>query len=210
METVDLDDKANHSDLTETGWSENAPRGGRTVLGRILKEGATVPMFLGQTLINSLRDLGYNHTTSAVCEHVDNGIQWKATDIRVYFNQHGNHGDSQVDILILDNGMGNHLAGRRQKMRRRLRILEKIAATSTSADRTSAQRASSLESLNIIRNSVTPSQWQLLMELATGNSYRELSADRGSPVGTNKSSICRLRKRLRKLVFEDDSIGMAI
>src|SRR6266481_2581689 len=106
METVELNDKANQSDLAGTGWSESAPRGGRTVLGRILKEGATVPMFLGQTLINSLRDLGYNHTTSAVCEHVDNGIQWKATDIRIYFNQRGNHSDSQIDILIFDNGTG--------------------------------------------------------------------------------------------------------
>jgi histidine kinase/DNA gyrase B/HSP90-like ATPase len=63
-------------------------------------------MFLGQTLINSLRDLGYNHTTSAVCEPVDNGIQWKATEIRVYFNQHGNSVDSPVDVLIVDNGVG--------------------------------------------------------------------------------------------------------
>jgi alpha-L-fucosidase len=64
-------------------------------------------MFLGQTLINSLRDLGYNHTTSAVCEHVDNGIQGNAKQIRVYFNQHGNAADSQVDVLIVDNGSGN-------------------------------------------------------------------------------------------------------
>jgi hypothetical protein len=106
METTDiLNDKGNQSEQG-SGWNENAPRGGRAVLARIIKEGATVPMFLGQTLINSLRDLGYNHTTSAVCEHVDNGIQGNAKQIRVYFNQHGNAADSQVDVLIVDNGSG--------------------------------------------------------------------------------------------------------
>jgi hypothetical protein len=48
----------------------------------------------------------------------------------------------------------NHLAGQRQKMRRRQRILENAAAISTSTDDASAQRTSSLESLNIIRNNV--------------------------------------------------------
>lgn len=46
-------------------WSEDAPRGGKTVLNRIVKESATVPLFFAQTLISSLRDVGYNHTTSA-------------------------------------------------------------------------------------------------------------------------------------------------
>jgi hypothetical protein len=68
-------------------WGENAPKGGKAVLGRILKDGAKVPLFLGQTLVKSLRDLGYNSTTSAVCEHVDNAIQWGATEGRVYFHQ---------------------------------------------------------------------------------------------------------------------------
>jgi len=103
----------------------------------------------------------------------------------------------------------NHLAGQRQKMRRRRRLLENAAAISASTDHASAQRASSLESLNIIRNNVTHSQWQLLTELASGNSYQQLSADRRSSTGTIKSSICRLRKRLRKLVFEDDSMSIA-
>ena len=56
-------------------WSSDAPRGGRTVLNRILKENAAVPLFFAQTLISSLRDVGYNHTTSALCEHVDNAIE---------------------------------------------------------------------------------------------------------------------------------------
>ena len=64
-------------------WGPNAPRGARAVLNRMIKEGATVPLFLGQTLVNSLRDLGYDHPTSAVCEHVDNAIQWGAKEVRV-------------------------------------------------------------------------------------------------------------------------------
>ena len=55
-------------------WGDNAPRGGKTVLTRVLKDGSKVPLFLGQTLVNSLRDVGYNSTTSALCEHVDNAI----------------------------------------------------------------------------------------------------------------------------------------
>jgi hypothetical protein len=58
-----------------------APRGARNVLSRFIKGGARVPLFFGQTLIHSLRDLGYNNTTSAVCEHVDNAIQWGASEI---------------------------------------------------------------------------------------------------------------------------------
>jgi len=44
-------------------WGSTSPRGGRTVLNRVLKDGQKVPLFLGQTLVNSLRDLGYNSTT---------------------------------------------------------------------------------------------------------------------------------------------------
>jgi hypothetical protein len=47
-------------------WASDAPRGGRAVLTRILKESATVPLFFAQTLIQSLRDVGYNTTTSAL------------------------------------------------------------------------------------------------------------------------------------------------
>jgi hypothetical protein len=64
-------------------WGDDAPKGAKVVLGRIIKDGAKVPLFLGQTLVHSLRDMGYNSTTSAVCEHVDNAIQWGATEVRV-------------------------------------------------------------------------------------------------------------------------------
>jgi hypothetical protein len=87
-------------------WGTGAPKGGRTVLNRILKDGATVPLFLGQTLVNSLRDLGYSSTTSALCEHVDNAIQWHATEIRVYFHQTGQKDTARISCLVYDNGDG--------------------------------------------------------------------------------------------------------
>lgn len=47
-------------ELFEPQWGKHAPRGGKSVLNRVLKEGTRVPLFLGQTFINSLRDLGYS------------------------------------------------------------------------------------------------------------------------------------------------------
>jgi len=87
-------------------WGMGSPKGGRAVLSRILKDGAKVPLFVGQTLVNSLRDLGYNSTTSALCEHVDNAIQWGATEVRVYFHQTGQRGELKVSCLVYDNGVG--------------------------------------------------------------------------------------------------------
>jgi len=87
-------------------WGAAAPRGGKTVVTRALKDGARVPLFLGQTLINSLRDLGYNSTTSALCEHVDNALQWGATEVRVYFRQTGKQPNQRIDALVYDNGKG--------------------------------------------------------------------------------------------------------
>jgi hypothetical protein len=87
-------------------WASDAPRGGRAVLTRILKESATVPLFFAQTLVQSLRDVGYNTTTSALCEHVDNAIEAGATTIRVYFRQTGRRGAHETDILVYDNGKG--------------------------------------------------------------------------------------------------------
>lgn len=85
-------------------WGENAPRGGRTVLNRMLKGDGKVPLFLGQTLIKSLRDQGYNSTTSALCEFVDNSLQWGASEVRVYIVQ--SKRDKAIRILALDNGKG--------------------------------------------------------------------------------------------------------
>lgn len=94
------------TDTTNLEWASDAPRGGKAVLNRILKENATVPLFFGQTLIQSLRDVGYNHTTSALCEHVDNAIQAGATEIRVYFRQAGKKGAYEIDTAVYDNGRG--------------------------------------------------------------------------------------------------------
>lgn len=94
------------TDLQGPTWGDEAPRGGKAVLNRIIKEKATVPLFFGQTLISSLRDVGYNSTTSALCEHVDNAIQWGATEVRVYFRQTGKKGAYETDVLVLDNGSG--------------------------------------------------------------------------------------------------------
>ena len=65
-----------------------------------------VPLFLGQTLVNALRDLGYNDTTSAVCEFVDNSIQWGAEEVRIYFNESGKKGQKRIDVLVLDDAVG--------------------------------------------------------------------------------------------------------
>lgn len=87
-------------------WSDDAPRGGKAVLNRILKENATVPLFFAQTLIASLRDVGYNHTTSALCEHVDNAIEAGATEVRIFFRQAGTKGGYEIDAAVFDNGRG--------------------------------------------------------------------------------------------------------
>lgn len=94
------------SDSPALDWGPDTPRGGKAVMGRILKENATVPLFFGQTMIQSLRDVGYNHTTSALCEHVDNALQAGATEIRVYFRQSGKKGAYQMDAAVYDNGSG--------------------------------------------------------------------------------------------------------
>ena len=100
------DNRASQESEVSMHWGAGAPRGGRAVLNRILKDGAKVPLFLGQTLVSSLRDLGYNSTTSALCEHVDNAIQWGASEIRVYFHQTGHRGDFKIATLVYDNGSG--------------------------------------------------------------------------------------------------------
>jgi hypothetical protein len=87
-------------------WAPDAPKGGKAVMNRVLKDGASVPLFFAQTLIASLRDVGYNTTTSAVCEHVDNAIQAGATEIRVYFRQTGKQSDAVIDTAVYDNGRG--------------------------------------------------------------------------------------------------------
>jgi hypothetical protein len=93
---------------TTLNWADDAPRGGRAVMNRVLKDGATVPLFFGQTLIQSLRDVGYNNTTSALCEHVDNAIQAQATEVRIFFREKSRKGErsKKIDAVVYDNGRG--------------------------------------------------------------------------------------------------------
>src|SRR5207248_9898590 len=55
---------------------------------------------------NSLRETGYNNTTSAICEHIDNSIESGATEVRVYFIESGPKQRRSFHVLVLDNGMG--------------------------------------------------------------------------------------------------------
>jgi hypothetical protein len=96
----------NSGDLSAPNWGPDAPRGGRTVLNRLLREKARVPLFFAQTLVQSLRDVGYDSTTSGLCEHVDNAIQAGATEIRVFFRQTGKQPSQKIDIAVYDNGHG--------------------------------------------------------------------------------------------------------
>src|ERR1700712_4686632 len=94
MEPVDIDNEVfdSEGEKFNPNWASDAPRGGRTVLTRILKESATVPLFFAQTIVQSLRDVGYNTTTSALCEHVDNAIEGGASEIRISFHSMGGRG----------------------------------------------------------------------------------------------------------------------
>ena len=94
------------ADANILNWGDEAPRGGKAVVNRILKDKATVPLFFAQTLISSLRDVGYNHTTSALCEHVDNALEADATEIRIFFRQSGKRGAYEIDTAVYDNGRG--------------------------------------------------------------------------------------------------------
>src|SRR5262245_10776069 len=91
---------------TPFSWGPGTPRGAKAVFTRIIKEGANVPLFIGQTLVNALRDLGYNDTTAAICEFVDNSVQWGAKEVRVYFNETGRKGQKRLDVLVIDFGVG--------------------------------------------------------------------------------------------------------
>lgn len=94
------------ADAFAPNWGSDAPRGGRAVLNRLLQDKSTVPLFFAQTLVQSLRDVGYDNTTSALCEHVDNAIQAGATEIRVFFRQTGKQPTQQIDAAVYDNGHG--------------------------------------------------------------------------------------------------------
>lgn len=93
-------------DQITDSWSPDAPRGGKAVMNRMVKENGAVPLFFAQTLVQSLRDVGYNHTTSALCEHVDNGYEAGANEIRIFFRQNPKREGGAVDVAVYDNGKG--------------------------------------------------------------------------------------------------------
>src|SRR6267142_3134954 len=99
---INDDLQVDSADPSVVNWGADAPRGGKAVLNRILKEGATVPLFFAQTLVDSLRDVGYNHTTSALCEHIDNAIEAGATEVRIFFRQTGKKGNYSTDVGVYD------------------------------------------------------------------------------------------------------------
>jgi hypothetical protein len=105
-DTTDGGTEGANTEGAALNWGPETPRGGKAVMNRILKDGAKVPLFFGQTLIQSLRDVGYNHTTSALCEHVDNAIQAGAHEIRIFFRQTGKKGAYMIDAAVYDDGYG--------------------------------------------------------------------------------------------------------
>lgn len=56
--TVDQKTPKEEFGSTTPQWSADAPKGGKAVLTRALKESAAVPLFLAQTFVQSLRDVG--------------------------------------------------------------------------------------------------------------------------------------------------------
>jgi len=104
--TTEVDPESAATEGGALNWGDDAPSGGKVVMNRILKDKATVPLFFAQTLIRSLRDVGYNNTTSALCEHVDNAIQAGAHEVRIFFRQTGKKGDYRIDVAVYDDGHG--------------------------------------------------------------------------------------------------------
>ena len=68
-------------------FGDRVATGVKRVFSSILKENVRVPLFIGQTMAESMRDVGYLKTTTAICEHVDNALAAGATEIRIYFRE---------------------------------------------------------------------------------------------------------------------------
>jgi hypothetical protein len=96
-------------------FGDQVSTGVKRVFASILKENVKVPLFIGQTMAESMRDVGYLDTTTAICEHVDNALAANASEIRIYFRERrerrerrgrGRPPAGKIDILIYDNGRG--------------------------------------------------------------------------------------------------------
>lgn len=144
------------------------------MFSRIIKEGANVPLFLGQTMISALRDLAYNHTTSAICEHIDNSFQWGGKNVRLYFHEKGKKGARKIDVLIVDDGVGMSP-----------NVLSAVTAF-----------GGSLCTALIV--TVLPTEdFQILLEIAVGHSYADMAQARNMTPSSMKSRAFRVREKVR-------------
>lgn len=105
-------------------------------------------------------------------------------------------GKTPASIGELEKSVDNHLAGNRQKARRRNRLLERYSAPGNGHE--AEDRLAIRDSLEAARESVTAIQWQLLSGIAGGYSYQELSGYFDVPVGTLKSTVSRVRSGLQE------------
>ena len=135
----------------------------------------------------------YQDCQETAAETSDEAEEQKLTFLVKIFCQ----GKVPTTLEKLEKLVDNHLAGNRQKARRRERLLEKCALFGD--DRKTDERLLSCDSLETVRQSVTPGNWRLLSGLAVGYDYQELSRCFGIPVGTLKSTVSRVRSRYQDL-----------
>jgi hypothetical protein len=101
----------------------------------------------------------------------------------------------------MDRLLDNHLAGYRQKLRRRALLLERMIECDDGEE--TAQRVDQRERIAAIQALLTAAQWKLLEKLATGCSYDAISHLSRTPIGTLKSIASRARGRLRRSAVFD-------
>lgn len=67
-----------------------------------MAEAAKFPIVLSETFISATRDTGYRSTAAAVAELVDNSVQAKAKNIRIFVREAGD----DIEVAVLDDGTG--------------------------------------------------------------------------------------------------------
>jgi DNA-binding NarL/FixJ family response regulator len=132
----------------------------------------------------------YQAQQSAQTSRIDDPVE-EAQSFIVHLIVSGKLPDSRGELERLIN---NHLAGGRQKVRRRAVLLQKTVAEDT-IDETAI--VESREWLARAQAIVTAAQWTLLQEIAVGRSYEEIAKSSGAPVGTVKSLVSRARAKLK-------------
>lgn len=103
-------------------------------------------------------------------------------------------------VQELEKVVDNHLAGNRQKLRRRNALLEKYITPR--GDRETDERLALRDSLETIWRAVTAEQLRLLNGIGDGHRYAELSASCHIPTGTLKSTVSRVRSGLRVIIAD--------